>query len=181
MSPTAFVIRTPTDFRQTLGFHDFVHSSLVSIKHDFEPEFRNTLAGIFDDLPYIDPAEPGMVTAYLDGIEGPLNALHELGVAIFAVVSKGKFQLASGEEVPDWSRVYYLIVPTDSYFATGKDPSSENVHRFDPHCDRAVKALLRACVKEESVFTWIGNERITADYEGNVPWCTTCCIDQYIS
>jgi hypothetical protein len=180
MGAVAHLIRTPTDFRLTVGNHDFVQRNLCKVHPDIEREFRHALDQLFADLPYIDATDLNMVSVFLDDIEEPLEALQELGATLFAIESKGKLKMASGEDVPEWSRVYYLIIPQGAYFAIGQDIPDQVIHRFNPQCNDAIRALLRAAIKSEHMSIWPTKEGLQADYEGNVLWCVNCGLDEII-
>lgn len=178
MSPFAYKIKTPTDFKNTIGHHDCVQDVLFDISPEFEPAIRHSLSDIFDDLPYIDSNDPGMVSAYLDSIEKPLNNLNSLGIMLYAISSKGSLRVSSGEVVPDWHRVYYLVVPADSYYSVMRDESSRLVDSFNPDCTNSVKELLDAATNQRSIKIWNNREALKTDLEGNIPWCPDCGLGE---
>jgi len=182
--PHAYLIRTPTDFRQTVGGSDYIQCPLLNPPSAIEPDFRRALDAIFTDLQYVG-GDPDLLAPYLEAITEPLEQLWALGFAIFAVVTKGTLTLPDFEnpsarkEIKEWQRVYYLIVPHDGFFRVGEDLST-TVHKFDPTCQAAVKALASACGTEERVAVWGGAEGVKAGYEGNVPWCSACCLEESV-
>ena len=168
----AILVETPSDFERSMDFHDFVLSPLITPNPQVEPAFRDTLNSIFDDLPYIS-SERDMVAAYLRSIEEPLKELHSLGCVIFAISTKGKMK-GNDSETRDWKRVYYLVVPTRSFFRIGKELSN-TVHCFNPNCEDGVTELVKAAIAEMSVAIWPDKSMIVRELEGNVPWCVECC------
>lgn len=182
-----FLIRTPTDFEQTIGgMHSYSKVPLVSPPPEIEPQFRRALDDIFEDLPYIDSSEPGLVSSYLNSIEDPLRTLHELGFSLFALVTRSTLTLPdsplgspSQRQIPNWRQINYLVVPLNGFFRLGMD-TQETVHTFSPQCQLAVATLAKATQKQMPVIVWGSATIVRAELEGKVPWCQECCLEQAI-
>lgn len=178
-----FTIRTPTDFEATIGAAgSYVKAPLVSPAADVEPAFRSALNGIFEDLQYVDPGDAEGVASFLDGIEAPLNDLHDLGFTLFAIGTRGTLTLPDGALGPPsqrripWTRTYYLVVPVGGFFRIGED-AGETVHRFKPDCEAVVESLARAAQDKSSIAVWYSAEDVRQSLERRVPWCQRCCLD----
>ena len=181
MSTDAWLVRTPTEFRRTLGGHSYSFDILIDLPPSIEPRVRKTVEAIFNsDLELIDSSDSILVSGYLDSIEEPLRQLHEMGLAILAVGTSGKVKTGAGE-IPNWRNVRYLIVPQGAYFRVGDELSELKVHKFDPHCEAAISDLLLASRKGTKVKLWFSAQAARVDYEESVPWCFTCCANESIS
>src|SRR5262245_19549770 len=123
------LIRTPTDFGRCLGsLGDYIKKPLVSPPPEIEAAFRRALDEIFQDLQYIDSGDHDVLASYLEGIKSPLDDLYALGFSLFALVTRGTLTLPdtalgppTQREIPNWSRTYYLVVPTNGLFRVGED------------------------------------------------------------
>jgi hypothetical protein len=181
-----FLIRTPTDFERALGTDvgDYVKAPLISPPPEIEPDFRRALDGIFNDLQYIERGDHALLASYLEGIKAPLDDLHQLGFALFAVVTRGTLTLRdhptlgppAQRMIPNWSRTYYLVVPADGFFRVGEDTKGA-VHRFSPRCEPAVTVLAKAARDQTPIAVWFSAEVVRASLERSVPWCENCCLD----
>jgi hypothetical protein len=185
----AYLIRTPSDFERAMGSDtgDFVKVPLISPAPEVEEDFRHALDGIFTDLQYVDRGDIELFASYLDGIKGPLDDLHRLGLALFALVTHGKLTLPdhptlgapAQRTIPNWSRTYYLVVPQNGFFRIGEDVDG-TVHRFSSDCATAVTALAKAAEQQTRITVWFSAERVRVSLERDVPWCQRCCLDQSI-
>jgi hypothetical protein len=173
----AVLVQTPTDFARTIEADDFVHSVLGNPEVEIEPDLRGALAEVFRDLPCIDGGDPDLLHSYLSGIEEPLRILSDLGFALFAINMQGARQFAEGKTVPNWRRVYYLVVPTNGLFRVGADPDG-TVHRFAPDCGGAVSSLCRAIREQAPVRVWKSSADVRKSLEGAVSWRMDCCLTE---
>src|SRR5262245_32439537 len=96
---------------------------LVSPAPSDEPVFRRALDAILSDLQHVESNDLGRTAAYLEGIAEPLDDLRQLGLALFAVVTRGTLTLAQGafgqteqNTIPNWHRTYYLVIPVEGLF-----------------------------------------------------------------
>jgi hypothetical protein len=176
---SAWLLLTPTDFRSVIGFDSSSIHQLFSLRPEMEPTVRRALDRIFNDLTDVDNNDLSGLSCYLDSITEELYALREFTVTIFAIGTFGKLKSRRGPGIP-WSHVYFFIVLRDGYFGIERLPVV--VHKYDPNCDQAVSTLLRA-VEDKVGLTrwWIGPDAVIRDYEGKVPWCSTCCIEEISS
>jgi hypothetical protein len=183
----AFLIRTPTDFERAMASDagDYVKAPLVTPRPELEEDLRHALDGIFNDLQYVDRGDGELFASYLDGIKGPLDDLHRLGLTLFALVTHGSltlgdhFTLGAPKQrtIPNWSRTYYLVVPENGFFRIGEDVDG-TVHRFSPNCTTAIAALADASEKQTGITVWFKADRVRVSLEGDVPWCQQCCLDE---
>jgi hypothetical protein len=176
----AALIVTPTDMRGFVGSHDSVVSQLGPLKPELEPTMRHAVDAIFhQDLQYIGADEPQLVSCYLDDIAKPLETLREHGMAILAISSKGTYKFLNGASMPNWTRTYFLIVPTLGYFRVQQE--GRRVHRFCPSCDVAMSDLLQAAKSEEGIGIYVLAKPILEEFQNDVPWCESCCLNEIIS
>jgi hypothetical protein len=175
--PSAQLIETPTDFRDAMSGMSFQYHTLLKPSVAIEPDFRRAVDDIFSDLPYISRDDPELVEAYLNGIEEPLRCLSKLGFIILAVTTRGVWKTADGKEFPNWTNTRYFIMPKGAYFALDDD-LNHPVHCLDPACEAFIRDLMSACTGSLPYFISVSKEAISTAYEGNVPWCTNCCLSE---
>ena len=174
---SAHIIETPSDFRDTLGGMSYQYDLPLKPPASIEPDIRHAIDAIFSDLQYISKDEPELVRCYLDGIEEPLQSLSSFGLMLFALVSSGTCHLGDGKQIPNWTSIHYFIVPSQAYFALGRD-LSQTVHRFDPTCDSAISALVSVSQKSAPFTVYGSKEPVRTAHEGAVPWCVSCCLSE---
>jgi len=112
-------VRTPTDFRQTMrGAGDFVIHEWVEPSPEAEPAYRQMVEAIFNDLSYISADDPGLVSAYLEGLAEPLRDLDALGLQLMALPTRGTIEIqgVAGPARMPWSRTHYVIAPAWAAF-----------------------------------------------------------------
>lgn len=172
------VIRTPTDFKRTLGTDDFVLHEWVTPAPEIEPIFRGAVDEIFSDLQDISADEPGIVASYLDQIYQPLMRLQELGIQLVGMVWSGNMQfrapaLGSDEmkSLP-WKRTIYVLAPHPAYYSLSEEKPIRT-HIFGIDCEGSRKI---AAGKGGDVKVWGSREAVERDYEARVPWCDTCFL-----
>lgn len=162
------LVTTPLAFRDTIGLSHSV-STWFEASPDREPGIRRTIATIFDDLPYIDSAEPGMMSTYLEGIEEPLRRLRvDFGLALFAVTRTRSLRTASGQAAIPWPETSYIVATPSCAFLTTEGLA----HLLSGECPDAAAAI----VGGQASRAWISLAALEAAYEGSVAWCPRCAL-----
>jgi hypothetical protein len=169
-------LRTPTDFEATMGFQDYVLQKWMSPPPKIEPDVRGTVDQIFADLQYIGSDDPGLSSAYLEGIAEPLQRLQQFGLQLVAAVTSGEMTvpaatLGSARETTIPSRrAIYVVAPDPCYYRVlGESPAK--VHKLGVDCP-GMEAVTR--LQNGAVVTYGSRKAVEQDYEGVVPWCDTC-------
>ncbi len=184
MVPRAWLVRSPLDFKKTMGGHLYDWHILPSLDPRIEPLVRRTAENIFKDLVDISLDEEGLVASYLDGIEPELEVLDEMGFMIFALETSGTWHSEGplGKvAVPNMKRVTYLITVKNSYFRIGREIAPEHlVHRFDANCEAAVREIASALGKQETIGSFYSKNAVLTAHEQNVPWCQQCCLNEQL-
>jgi hypothetical protein len=162
-------IRTPTDFGKTMSLSHSVEHWYAATP-EWEPEIRQTLAQIFDDLPYISADEPGMVTVYLEGIEEPIRRLTELGLQIFAIPTTRTMGIgtADGPQRMEMTYTAFIAAPPTVVFRAGDGLA----HLLAGGCPDAATEAVSDAPKR----AWGSPAVIEQDLEGSVPWCPRCAM-----
>lgn len=172
----ATLIRTATDFRTVITFHDYAIWNLTHFPPQDEPRVREHLDEIFADLQYLEQGDAEQMSVFLEGIAGPLGRLWELGCGIMGLVTRGTMRLNGGTEINDWVRTHYFVIPIDGCFRIG-DELTTTVHQFNPNCEEAIRVLHEAVTEGHPVASWPDRRAVTVDYEGRVPWCAQCLVE----
>jgi hypothetical protein len=161
-------ILTPTDFAKSMSSELHQIEILFSPNPDFEPEFRNTLNLIFNDLELIDTQDSLLVSSYLDSIAEPLSQLRKWGIQIVAVKQKRKYHT-----IPMVNTIYY-IAPDPCYFQS-MDDSTSLVHKLGVPCETG-NHILSSIKQYDSLKLklWFSRSYLQTDFENNIPWCSTC-------
>lgn len=155
--------------------HMLAHFVLVTPPEDLQERFQGTVDSVFEGLPFCR-ANPDRAAAYMARVEAPLRELHRLGCTVFAVVLKGKGSAGDGP-VGEIEVVHYLVVPQKAFFSIGRELSGIT-HRFDPACREAATELADALLAGWEVAVNEDSDALREEYEGDVPWCRECCLDQ---
>jgi hypothetical protein len=173
--PDAVLVRSPMDFERTLPAHEYGRSVVVQLTDEGEEFCRRTLDEIFVDLQYIESGDSALLKAYLDGIADPLQQLRNGGLLILALGQTVKRSIPNLAEPIPWRRVSYLVVPSEGYFRRGTETSGV-VHRFTDQCEAAIADVAASLDGSVGLSVWPSNDMVTAQLEGNVPWCQQCCL-----
>jgi hypothetical protein len=176
MVPSAVLVRTPTDFRATLGGHDFATAYLMPMSPEIEPEIRRVSDSIFKDLQNLTVGDIEEESLYLKDIEEPLKELGTWGVALFAIITKGNMRFPDGKE-SKWRRTHYVFVLRDGYFQLVED-RQHAVHRFRAECETLVSEVLEVISKGKQCGLWLQPDQVKKSLELDVPWCSTCCLEE---
>jgi hypothetical protein len=159
-----------------MGFEDYVLQKWISPPPEIEPEVRGTVDEIFEDLQYIGSDDPGLTSAYLDGIAEPLALLQQFGLQLVGFVTSGKITVPAGtlgseaETTMPWRRTIYVVAPNPCYYRL-VDEKPAKVHILGVDCSgaRTVTKLQNGAVPAYGSL-----DAVEQDYEGVVPWCETC-------
>lgn len=136
---SAALIRTPLDFKTTIGADAARHLLLFKTSREHEREIRIVTSTVFSDLQFIEHDEPDMVMTFLDSIEEPLERLISLGAELFCIIIPGPYR--SGDKTFSMSAVNYLFVPQD-FFIARADLDEPFVHKFADNCREALLELV---------------------------------------
>lgn len=164
-------IRTPTDFGQVMAqSHSVAHWYAATV--EWEPEIRQTLALVFDDLPYISADEPGMVSSYLEGIEDPMRRLGELGLQLFAIPTTRTVGVRTTDGMQPLEMTYtaFVVAAPSTVFRAGGDGGL--AHMLAAGCPEAAADA----VAETPTKWWHSPAVAEQDLEGSVPWCPRCAM-----
>jgi hypothetical protein len=168
-----YVIRTASDFGKSISGHSFVRHDLARMSPLEEPEVRRLMDHIFTDLEYMEQADATMMSAYLDGIEEPLERLRELGFELLWFKTKSTMR-GPGIEIPDWRTTHYLLVNARGNFAI-QGPATMLAHTFVDGCRAGWDALKKEILAEtESVFVWRCRNSVRLTKEVAVTACEHC-------
>ena len=181
-NPVLKIIRTPTDFRPTLGCSAFYTHVPLSPARDIEPGMRKARARIFDDRGLVSADDVSVASIYLDGISEPLQELQSLGFML-ACLSTGAsigFQAGDAHRSIGMRVAHYLLVPPSAHFQCRLDPGEpKRVHSFEPACGDAEKELGLSLTQESaSLVVWAFWPAVYGSFDGDVPWCPACCQSQ---
>jgi hypothetical protein len=166
-----FLIKTPSDFKRSLGSHGHIVQEWFSAIPQMEPQIRHTIEAIFNDLPLIDVQEPVMVSSYLDAITQPLNDLQALRLQMLAILSTATNK-SGGREIPNWRMTRYIIAPDPCFFATVAPAEATVVHLLDPSCSESIAVAKNSEMLDIQVFPDL--QLLDAQFEHNIPWCPQC-------
>ncbi len=156
-----------------LGGHSV--ETLLPTPPEVEPDIRHVLDAIFQDLQYIDCSEADLVSAYLDGIERPLEIVRRLGFQLAATTTKGKLTWPAGilgQEEPTElavTKATYFLAPRPCFYRPAGD---DHVHVLGVDCD-GERGLTR---EDARVRSWGSRQVVERNFEGTVPWCDTCFL-----
>jgi hypothetical protein len=173
------VVRNPTEMRPFVGGHAHSVSYAVTLSDDVEPTVRTLVDRIFSDVEYISADEPGLVSAYLDGVSEPLRELQRYGLSILAVSETGTYRFDDGSTMRNWVTNFFLVIPTLGYFRLDREGSE--VHRFDPGCCSVASDLSEAMRSNVGMRVWPKPEAIREQYEDAVAWCINCCLAEALA
>jgi hypothetical protein len=168
------LIETPTDFETTIGGDASRIVYLVRLAPSVEPNVREALSAIFDDLQYISPDERDVVSTYLDSIEEPLRTLRALGIQLAAAQTSGKLVVSGmiGRDEPaemPATITVYLVAPRPCFYRPANDP---HVHLLGIDCDGERTLLAEGATGR----SWPSREAVNQAFEGTVPWCDKCFL-----
>lgn len=167
-------IRTPTHFERTLGTQDYVLHKWLPDDIETERDARQLVDDIFADLQYVAD-EPELVRGYLEGVEGPLQALRELGFQLVGVITSGQLTLPTlgdlrpGVEKVPWRRAHYFVAADPAYYRI-TDARPVRMHKLGVDCD-GMRELTRR--EDARVSVYPSRAAVLADLEDE-PWCTMC-------
>lgn len=166
------LIKTPLDFKRTLGVEGASQEVWCKTDSETEPEIRRILKEIFQDLQYLEHDELDEVMNYLDAIEEPLQRLSKLNLEIFCIVVPTPMKTSDGTPF-EFEIAHYYIVPKDAFFALHGPPGAK-VHRFTSNCQLALLDFLQSVRKQARIQLWnaIG---LLLQFKDVVPFCTICC------
>jgi hypothetical protein len=168
-----YVIRTASDFGKSISGHSFVRHDLARMSALEEPEVRRLTDQIFTDLEYMEQSDSTLMSAYLDGVEEPLERLRELGFELLWFGTKGKLR-GPGVEIPDWRTTHYILVNTRGYFAI-QGSVTMLAHTFVDGCRAGWDALKKEILAEtESAFVWRCRNSVRLTREIAVTACEHC-------
>lgn len=168
-------IRTPLDFKNTIGADAARHSVLFKASSEKEREVRGILSDIFSDLPYIDHDEMGMVMTYLDGIEESLSRLTELGAEIFCVMAPERY--IAGDKPFTMTVANYLFITQDCFLFRA-DIEQPVIHRFSDECRDSLLDVVANLRSDKPVQICAAPISVWKRFGMKAPWCTTCCTQE---
>lgn len=136
-----------------------------------EPEIRQTIAAMFDDLPYISTDEPGMLSAFLDGVEEPLRKLwEEFGLGVFAVqqmMSQPPIEGAGGPPMR-WPHTIFIVAAP----STAVLDANGSAHLVRAGCEGLATSVAQDLVRR----AWPSPSVLELQLEGSANWCPTCML-----
>lgn len=172
MYPPA-IIRTPSDFVQSVSGHSFVQDHLARVSTAEEQELRGLLSTLFQDLQYLEPSDPTEVKLFAQDLEEPLKELCQLGFELLWFRTKGTLHTGTGE-IPNWRTVHYLIVNSRGLFAF-RIPDSIVVHSMLTPCVAGWEQLTQALLKGDGqVFTWRSMNSLRLTHGLSFKVCEDC-------
>lgn len=158
----------------------FTKSTMVSPRSDSFIEIEDLWDKVFADRDCIEPDEPEMWKAYVQYIEEPINALFELGLAIFTIDEKRDLILPSTPIIKPlkpyidaWTIRHHVLVPRYGCY----QHSGGRLHRFDAKCkDGAAEFLNRLRRRTESVRIYRDGLDASVGLGGkaSILWCEVC-------
>jgi transcriptional regulator with XRE-family HTH domain len=162
-------------------WHAFSRCMVVPLKEDFRGEVEDLCDRVFADRDVISPDDHELWRCHTDCIQGPLEALFDLGFAFYILDECRDLFLQPTvgmtlikDYIDDWRVRYFALVPSHACFQLTQ---TEPLHRFDQNCDAAGQAFFRtqrhantgAYVYKNALFAM----RQVGD-ESSVNWCDTC-------
>jgi hypothetical protein len=170
-------IRTPTDFERTMGTQDYVLHKWLPDDLEIERETRRLTDRIFADLQYVG-GEAELVRGYLEGVDEPLQDLHERSFQLVGVVTSGQLTLPTlgdlkpiADKVP-WKRAHYFVAADPAYYRIA-EARPVRVHKLGVDCD-GMRELTRRDDAEVSVYP--SRSAVAEDLEDE-PWCPVCFLE----
>lgn len=70
---------------------------------------------------------------------------------------------------------HHFVFAPDSVFQVVAGNTLWAAHHFAPHCEAALRDLIRATAKPMKIACWHGDSGGIRDPRGAVPWCPVCC------
>jgi len=179
MAPGGMIIRSPLDFRHTLGTHA-CQISEIGIAPHAEPLVAGIEKDLLADIELIDYSDGfDSVADFCESKRDALDQLSSIGYALLAIFYSQKWSTPFGTVSPVHI-VHYLITPQHGYFKVGHESDNRQVHRFDTECDQAFTDLKYAITKGEPVHAWMLAQVVREHFDNDPPFCLVCCTKEVL-
>jgi hypothetical protein len=172
------VVRTPSDLARTLEAH------LCRVNHWTEGPGRPVGALIEQILGEAFMGRGGERSGEaedpFEAIAEPLDRLHERGLQLVAVISRGRYRLPRpgrsrreiGFELSD-----YLVAPAPCYFRSVNARFNAPIHTLGSACEAGHATIVsepEPGERQRAFQIWTSTATLIRDFERAVPWCDCC-------
>jgi transcriptional regulator with XRE-family HTH domain len=169
------------DVQQAHPWQQCSRMTATPLTDEGQRQINELLKRIFADCDLIEPYETELWECYVEQIQEPLEALFDLGQAIFLLDEQRDLILPGNgaikptkSHIDNWRVRHFLVVPRHGCFQIN---ATEPLHRFHDGCHAAGNTLFRV-LKEETGGALVYANALVAviekGRESGLRWCETC-------